>query len=109
MKGNAVAPALNSAAVIFIVEPRKTSVGGNLLAIVRDGADPYGLDATGGALRNADPLEPVERDPAALGHCPGRRPQLGEPGGRVGIGPDAVLVGGDSFPCAEGGDCFGSG
>jgi gamma-glutamyltranspeptidase/glutathione hydrolase len=58
--GNAADAALTAGAVLSVVEPMSTGIGGDCFAIVwRDGSV-EGLDAAGPAPAAADPLAPVE-------------------------------------------------
>jgi gamma-glutamyltranspeptidase/glutathione hydrolase len=61
--GNAVDAAVTAAAVLAVVEPNMTGIGGDLLAIVWDGAGKraHALDATGRSPRRLTPDEYARR------------------------------------------------
>ena len=61
--GNAADAALTAAGVLAVVEPNQCGPGGDLFALVlRDGAEPYGLNASG-----RSPAEPGTTLPAEFG------------------------------------------
>jgi gamma-glutamyltranspeptidase/glutathione hydrolase len=104
--GNAADAALAAAAVLAVVEPMSTGVGGDAFALVWDGESLYGLDAAGPAPRAADPVVPVEESGPRSVTVPGAVAgwaALAERFGRLGL--DAVLT--DALAAAEDGFAVG--
>ena len=104
--GNAVDAALAAAAVLSVVEPMATGVGGDAFALVWDGERLHGLDAAGPAPRGAEQLIPVEelgpRSVTVPGAVAGWA-ALAERFGRFGL--DTVLA--DAVAAAENGFAVG--
>jgi gamma-glutamyltranspeptidase/glutathione hydrolase len=98
--GNAADAALAAAAVLAVVEPMSTGIGGDCFAIVwRDGSV-EGLDSAGPAPAGADPLAPVEDLGPRSVDVPGAVAgwaALAERYGRLGL--DACLA--DAIDAAE--------
>src|SRR5438067_9985671 len=91
--GTAVDAAICAAAVLCVVEPHATGVGGDLFAIVRDrGGQLFGLDAAGPAPRAAAPAPPEGEGPRSV-TVPGAVAGWGELARRFGrVGLDRCLA-----------------
>jgi gamma-glutamyltranspeptidase/glutathione hydrolase len=98
--GNAVDAVVAAAAVLCVMEPMATGLGGDAFALVWNGERLHGLDAAGPAPRDADPTSPVaERGPQSV-TVPGAVAGWAALAGRFGtLGLDALLA--DAVSAAE--------
>jgi gamma-glutamyltranspeptidase/glutathione hydrolase len=64
--GNAIDAAVTAAAVLCVVEPMSTGIGGDLFAIVWDGSSAHGLNASGRSPAGASPEAIDEYGPRSV-------------------------------------------
>ena len=105
--GNAADAAIAAAAVLGVVEPMSTGIGGDAFAIIWRDREVVGLDAAGPAPATADPVEPVEaagpRSVTVPGAVAGWR-ALNQRFGRLGL--DTCLA--PAIECARDGFALGA-